>query len=384
MPYKRYQDILQKLLKNNSLRTLPNVVQQQTNITFNGKEYINFSSNDYLGLASDKDLHNEFFEQLNSDNLLTDYQLSASSSRLLTGNVQAYSQLEQTLEDMYGNPALIFNSGYHANIGILPALSTKHDLILSDKLNHASIVDGCNLSRAKTIRYKHLDYNQIERILKTTRNNYEQVFLVSESIFSMDGDVADLKHLTKLKKEYNLILYIDEAHGVGSQGQQGLGVSEQTQTLQDIDILIGTFGKAYASQGAFAICPSTIKQYLINTARSLIFTTGLPPITLSWINFIANKMPYFYKQRQHLQKLSEYTINAFAEMGFNIPSQSNIIPLVVHQNNKAEQMAEILQKQGFLLLPIRPPTVPENQARLRLSLTADMSFEQINKLIEVL
>lgn len=380
----RYNKILNKLNSKNQLRTLPNIGNKKgVQIVFNGKEYINFSSNDYLGIASDIDLQQEFFNKINTENLSSEYGLSSSSSRLLTGNTHGYSLIENKLEQLYKKPALVFNSGYHTNIGILPALSSKNDLILSDKLNHASLVDGIKLSLAKTIRYKHLDYKQIEKILKNTRQNYDKVFLVSESVFSMDGDTADLDKLCYLRNKYNLILYIDEAHAVGTYGKQGLGMCQATNTLEHIDILVGTFGKAIASQGAFAICNGTIKNYLVNSCRSLIFTTALPPITLAWINFILNKLPLFETKRMHLKNLSEYAIKEFEKIGFKIPSKSNIIPLIVGENKKAEQMAESLQQQGFLLLPIRPPTVPKNTARLRLSLTANITFEQLNSLINL-
>lgn len=380
----RYHKTLEKLASKNQLRNLPITDKQEgVNILFNNKEYLNFSSNDYLGLASDKYLQKTFFEYLNSQNSkFNSHLLSASSSRLLTGNSANYSLLEQTLENLYQRPTLIFNSGYHANIGILPALSTKNDLILSDKLNHASLVDGCRLSLAKTLRYRHLDYEQIEEILEKTRQNYEQVFLVSESVFSMDGDCADLEKLCYLKEKYSLILYIDEAHSLGTFGKKGLGVSEETDTLKQIDILVGTFGKAIASQGAFAVCNTTLKDYLINTCRSLIFTTGLPPIILSWINFVFTHLPEWEKLRIHLKKISEYARNQFTNIGFSIPSNSNIIPLITGKNELAEKMATFLQKKGFLVLPIRPPSVPENTARLRLSLTANMTFEQLDSLID--
>lgn len=379
----RYHITLEKLASKNQLRNLPIINKQEgVNILFNDKKYLNFSSNDYLGLASDSDLQKAFFEHLNSQNSPFNSNLfSSSSSRLLTGNTAIYSLLEQSITNLYQRQALIFNSGYHANIGILPALSTKNDLILSDKLNHASLVDGCRLSLAKTLRYKHLDYGQIEEILEKTRQNYEQVFLVSESVFSMDGDCADLEKLCYLRDKYSLILYIDEAHALGTFGKKGLGVNEETDTLKQIDILVGTFGKALASQGAFAVCSATIKDYLINTCRSFIFTTALPPIILSWINFVFAQLSELENLRSHLKKISEYARNQFTDMGFSIPSNSNIIPLIVGKNELAEKMAVFLQKKGFLVLPIRPPSVPENTARLRLSLTANMTMEQLDSLI---
>ena len=280
--------------------------------------------------------------------------------------------------------ALVFNSGYHVNIGILPALTTKNDLIIDDKLVHASIIDGVRLSEAKKIRYKHNDLDQLEEILKTERHLHENVFIVTESVFSMDGDLADINKLVEIKKKYDTFLYIDEAHAIGTYGKKGLGLAEELGLISEIDFIVGTFGKAVASQGAFVICSSLFKNYLINKMRSIIFTTALPPFSLIWTHFILQRITNMSKQRAHLMKLSEYFRSKISSIGFETNGSSNIVPLIVGENAKCIKLADYLQENGIFILPVRPPTVPDGTARLRFSLTSQMEYSEIDKIIDLL
>lgn len=358
---------------------------EQGFVDWNGKQFLNLSSNDYLGIGCNTDLHKEFFAQIDDASIIDQFGLTSASSRLLTGNAPAYTELEHKLSKLFNREsALIFNSGYHANIGILPALTGKKDLILSDKLNHASIIDGCKLSDAKIIRYKHNDLKHLESILHKQRSNYERVFIVSESIFSMDGNCADLKGLISLKKNYDCLLYIDEAHAFGTRGKKGLGKCEEDGIIAETDIIVGTFGKAAASQGAYAIVDDTIKQMLVNKMRSLIFTTALPPINLTWTSFIIDKIVEMNKERKHLSAISTFIHEKLAEKGFSNPSTSNIIPIIAGEDKKAIAMAEKAQEAGFLAFAIRPPTVPEGTSRLRLSLSANNKHEDLQRFIELI
>ncbi len=347
---------------------------------FNGKRMLNLSSNDYLGLASNISLKNEFMVMMQENpNWLS---FGSGSSRLLTGNTSIYDQTESALKNWYkSKSALFFNSGYHANLGILPALSEKKDLILSDKLCHASIIDGIRLSAADQVRYRHADYDHLESILKKRRHLHDQVFIVSESIFSMDGDAIDLTKLVEIKEKYDAILYIDEAHAVGALGTFGLGLCEVQQVTHKIDILIGTMGKAMASVGAFAIFNDTLKNILVNKARTLIFTTALPSINMAWSKFIIDRMPSFNIERNKLQRLVEQCNKKIQKLGFK-PSNSYIMPIVVGDNTTAVDLANHLQSKGFLIFPIRPPTVPKGTARLRLSLTANLLYEDIDNALQ--
>lgn len=344
------------------------------------KYHLNLSSNDYLGIGGDQALQQEFYEG-RAKSTLADFALAASSSRLLTGDTHLAHDLEKMLTTAYqSEAALLYNSGYHANIGILPALFGKNDLILSDKLNHASIHDGFRLSRAQCKRYNHADYEQLRTLLVKYRKQYEQVVIVSESVFSMDGDVADIAQLVELKKEFDTMLYIDEAHGVGLYGETGLGKVEETAQLANVDLLVGTFGKAWASVGAFVCCSEVIRKYLINHSRSLIFTTGLPPVTLNWNRFVFEKSLRMNAERQHLQGLSEKLRSALSSLDVGPENSSNIIPIPKGDDQKALIQATEMQKRGYLILPIRPPAVPEGTARFRLSLCADMQWQDLEEL----
>ncbi len=346
----------------------------------NGKYILNLSSNDYLGIGANQELQQEFYDG-RSQSTISDYELAASSSRLLTGDTQLAHDLEDKLAAAYqSEAALLYNSGYHANIGILPALFGKNDLILSDKLNHASIHDGFRLSRAQCKRYNHSDYKQLRALLTKYRKQYEQVVIVSESVFSMDGDVADIAQLADIKNEFNTMLYIDEAHGVGLYGDSGLGKVEATGQLANVDLLVGTFGKAWASVGAFVCCSDVIRKYLINRSRSLIFTTGLPPVTLNWNRFVFEKSLAMNTERLHLQSLSGKLRAALSRLGVAQENSSNIIPIPKGDDQKALLQATEMQKQGYLILPIRPPAVPEGTARFRLSLCANMQWQDLQKL----
>lgn len=382
----RYIKSLEDLKAKSQLRELRNISGRNgVYLDWKEKGYINMSSNDYLGLAFDKQLITEFYSQINDSNILDSYGPGGASSRLLTGNSSLYGIIEDKLAKIYNKEAaLFFNSGYHANIGILPALTSRNDLILSDKLNHASIIDGIRLCEAKYIRYRHNDYEHLEHLIQKHQSESDKIFIVTESVFSMDGDVADLKKLIELKKTYNCFIYLDEAHAVAARGKNGLGVCEELDIVDDIDFIVGTCGKAYASQGAFLVCSKVIKDYLVNTMRSLIFTTGLPPVTLAWINFVIDKLPSFNQRREHLKLLSVYLKKEIEYLGYFSESGSNIIPIVVCENSKSILLSECLQKHGFLVFPVRPPTVPEGTARLRISLSAGMTLEMLSEFVSVL
>jgi 8-amino-7-oxononanoate synthase len=338
----------------------------------NGERLLNLSSNDYLGLATDIDLKNEFHSQLIEHPEWQVY--SASSSRMLSGNNDSYNQVEMLLSQLYGRSALFFNSGYHANLAILPALTTKNDLIVSDKLVHASIIDGIKLSSATHIRYRHNDYKHLTDILSNNRHVYSRVFIVAESIYSMDGDVADLQHLIDVKKQFNAFIYLDEAHAVGVRGENGLGLAEEMNVKDQIDFLIGTMGKALSSVGAYVVCGENERQWLINKARPFIFSTALPPINMAWSWFVLSRCSTFNDKRKQLQYLSVQLKNSLQYIGFGSRSQSHIIPVLIGDNDKTVAMSNYLQTKGVLIMPIRPPTVPVGTSRLRMSLSAAMSW----------
>lgn len=377
----RYIKKLDIIKEAGNYRVLRNIEHNGFLIHADGREMLNLSSNDYLGLSSNPRLIDDFRAETNVMALA----YSAASSRLLSGNHQYYKMLEDDLADLYDKEsALVFNSGYHANIGILPALTGKRDLIVSDKLVHASIIDGLRLSEAQMLRYRHMDYEHLHSILTQHREEYENVFIVTESIFSMDGDVADLQQLCEIKKEFDCFLYVDEAHAIGVRGTNGLGCCEEQACTEDIDFIVGTFGKAFASMGAFVVCEELFREYLINTQRSLIFTTALPPVNVSWTRFVLNRMPEFYDLRVKLAGVSERLREVLVEKGFETRGNSHIVPMVCGSNENSVEMAELLQDNGFFALPVRYPTVPKNEARIRFSLNASIAMEDYECLFDFL
>lgn len=373
-----YKKLLEELNQSGNLRYLPLIEPQGKWIIRDGKRMLNLSSNDYLGLSRDTRLRKEFLTRAMEEYL----PLSSASSRLLTGNFPAYTELEELLASSYGKEsALVFNSGYHANVGILPALADKDTLILADKLVHASLIDGIRLSGAAYKRFRHQDYEQAEHILQNSAHTYKRIILVTESIFSMDGDIADLQRLVRIKKQYpNALLYVDEAHAIGVRGKRGLGIAEESGTLRDIDLLVGTFGKALASMGAFVVCSRLLHDVLVNRMRPLIFSTALPPLQVAWTSHIFRLLPRMEDRRTHLKKLSALVAQALQGQGGEV-SSSHIIPYIVHDSEACLRLADSLQRKGFYCLAIRPPTVPQGTSRLRLSLTADMEEVDIENFI---
>ncbi|WP_281615626.1 8-amino-7-oxononanoate synthase [Flammeovirga sp. SubArs3] len=375
---------LMLLQDNHQLRSLKTVDRLQNgHIDKNGKSLVSFISNDYLGIASDRELHEDFIQNYLPANF--HHGFSSASSRLLEGNASIFGLLEDKVAASYQKEACIFmNSGYHANLGVLSSLPQKGDLILSDKLNHASIVDGLKLSKAHFERYKHLDYHHLERLLEKNASLFRNIYIVSEALFSMDGDSADILKLVELKKKYNTQLIIDEAHSIGVYGENGLGLCEENNVINDIDVIIAPCGKALGGVGALVITSSLIKEYLVNHCRSFIFTTALPPINVAWLSFIWQQLPNYKTTRNKVFKLIDHFKSIMSEGNFELVSESYIQPFIVGENHKAIDLSNFLEEKGFYVAPIRYPTVPKNSARLRISITANHSIKEIDQLAEIL
>ena len=379
-----YAEQLDQLRQQGNFRQFRSNQQQGKTIEIQQQQMLNLSSNDYLGLASDLRLREQFFvETPNAQRLM-----SASSSRLLTGNFPAYEQLEATLTQLFhGRAALLFNSGYHMNIGILPALADAKTLILADKLVHASMIDGIRLSSAKYLRYRHNDLAHLQQLLTQYHadDNYERIIVVTESIFSMDGDETDLAALVALKQQFaKVMLYVDEAHAIGVRGQQGLGCAELYDVIDAIDFLVGTFGKAVASVGGYLICDPIIRDYLINRMRPLIFSTAQPPICMAWTQFMLNQIVHMQTQRQHLAALSLYMQQGIQAKGFTCPSTSQIVPVIIGDSTATVSKAQQLQTAGFYVMPVRPPTVPQGSSRLRICLNTQFETVDLTPLLDLL
>ena len=377
-----FKQQLEQLSAKNQYRSIPDLVHQGRYIMRENRKMLNMSSNDYLGLASNENLRQSFFQQY-GNNFPS---FTSSSSRLLTGNFPVYTDLEQFIAQRFQREsALLFNSGYHANLGILPALTTTKSLILADKLVHASMIDGIRLSQCEFFRYRHNDYEHLKSLLEKNAGKFDRTFIVTESVFSMDGDVADLNYLAQLKTQFpNTYLYVDEAHAIGVYGKNGLGIAEQANVIADIDLLVGTFGKALASMGAYVVCDQILKECLINQMRPLIFSTALPPFNVAWTHFIFERLPQLSKERTHLEQLSAFLRQEVEHRTQIMPSQTCIVPYILGKNDATLAKAKDLQEQGYYCLPIRPPTVPKDTSRIRLSLTADMTMDEVKQFVACL
>jgi len=377
-----FKQQLEQLSAQNQYRSIPDLVHQGRYIMRENCKMLNMSSNDYLGLASNENLRQSFLQQY-GDNFPS---FTSSSSRLLTGNFPVYTDLEQLIAQRFQRESvLLFNSGYHANLGILPALTTTKSLILADKLVHASMIDGIRLSQCEFFRYRHNDYEHLKSLLEKNAGKFDRTFIVTESVFSMDGDVADLNYLAQLKTQFpNTYLYVDEAHAIGVYGKNGLGIAEQANVIADIDLLVGTFGKALASMGAYVVCDQILKECLINQMRPLIFSTALPPFNVAWTHFIFERLPQLSKERTHLEQLSAFLRQEVEHRTQIMPSQTCIVPYILGENEATLAKAKALQEQGYYCLPIRPPTVPKGTSRIRLSLTADMTMDEVKQFVACL
>lgn len=382
--YQYYAEELAQIQEQNNYRFFKDIERDQNGYIKLGEApqppMLDLSSNDYLGLSFDQALLDEFRESYG----LPLHALGSASSRLLTGHFEEHAKLEQLLMESFGRAALVFNSGYHTNLGVLPAVADERSLIVSDELIHASMIDGIRLTKAQRQRFNHQDYDQLEQILIEAQDNaaIDRVFVVVESVYSMDGDVADLRTLVRLKAEYpKVMLYVDEAHGIGVFGERGLGVAEEQGIIDQIDFLVGAFGKAIASVGGYLICAPVIREYLINKMRPLIFSTNLPPTNAAWTFFTFKKMLSMQKERENLRQLSTDLRQAVLNKGLDCPGQSHIVPIIYGSNQLAIDKASAMQQAGFYALPIRYPTVPQGQARVRVSLHAALNWEQLEPLL---
>lgn len=367
------EDTLIKLEQEGNLRCIPDGSR--------GDGKVDLTSNDYLGLGTREDLRREFCEKFDIAALA----FSASASRLLAMNQASFASLEKFLSELYrGREVLLFNSGYHANTGLVSALSSKNTVILADKLVHASVIDGIRLGGARFERFRHNDTAHLDRLARKYAAEGYCPLIIVESVYSMDGDRADLDALAEVKRRYDgALLYVDEAHAVGVEGPQGLGLCMASDAFGDVDIIIGTLGKALASVGAYAVLKGRLKDYAVNKARSLIFSTALPPLNIEWSRFIIEKSLGMDCERRHLKLLGKKLSEALAGVGQSSP-ESHIQPFMVGNPQLAVELSASMLNEGFNVLPIRTPTVPPGTDRLRLSLSAALSADDIDRFGEAL
>ncbi len=368
---------LEELERKGRLRRLRTVEARRGPwVRVSGRWLLNLSSNDYLGFSAEPPEISALTE------ILERFGLGAGAARLLSGNHALYAELEEELARLYRRPALIFSSGYLANLGVLSGLCGRRDAIFSDKLVHASLIDGMRLSGAAFYRYPHLDLEALEGLLKKHRGKHRRAVILTESVFSMDGDFPDLSALSEFSARYEALLVVDEAHAVGVFGEKGLGLCEELGVLSRVDVLVGTFGKALGSYGAFVVAREEIRELLVNRARSFIFTTALPAVVVAGALAGLKRAVAAGDRRERVRGLSRFLREALRLPSQGLSSEVPIVPVILGEDRKALSVSERLYEAGFLAPAIRPPTVPEGTARLRLSLSTTMKEQDLLRLAE--
>ena len=350
---------LKKIKKNNIYRKLNDSSVKGSHITINGKRLLNLCSNDYLGIPITK---------IQSSQL-------QSSSRLVSGNDDSYKKLEKVLAKHKSQQnSLTYPTGYMANLGVISAIANKGDLIISDELNHASIIESCKLSDAKITVYKHNDMDDLQTKLK---QKGVKKFVITEGIFSMDGDMSKLKQITEISEKKNAITIVDDAHGDFVIGKDGKGTPNHLNVTKKIDLYISSLSKGLGSFGGYVASQNNVIDLCINKSKSFIYTSALPSFLIKHTleRFESNRE----KQKKKLEKNIKQLSDGLKEIGFEINSSTHIIPIIIGKEKSAMNIGEFLKSNGVYAQPIRYPTVPKNQARLRISVTAWLSKTEITE-----
>jgi 8-amino-7-oxononanoate synthase len=362
----------------NQLRQLrPIEPEGPVHVRINGRLLLNFCSNDYLGLSK----HPLVLQR--SIEFLKIYGAGATASRLICGNYVCIEQAEKKLSALKGvESALILASGFQANLTILPALADPNAVILSDQLNHNSLILGSRLARSKVAVYRHNDMSHLEQLLSNYRLDQGiRPVIVSESVFSMDGDTCDMDTLESLSEKYDALLVIDDAHATGVMGKKGMGLACGRKAA----LVIGTFGKAAGSYGAYLCSSEKIRDYMINCCAGIIYSTALPPPVIGAIDAALDLIPAMDKERESLRQNADYLRRALNDLGYDTgTSSTQIIPVIIGKEEDALSLSRWLENQGILITAIRPPTVPEGLSRIRVSLSARHTRTHVDQLIDAM
>ncbi len=369
---------LDQRIKNRRLRRLRDVTPLNSpEIKASGRTMINFCSNDYLGLARHPRLQERAIE------FIRQYGAGATASRLICGNYDFYRKIETKLARLKKTPAaLVLATGFQANISAIPALADQNSLIFSDALNHNSLIQACRLARCRVKVYRHNDLTHLSQLLEQPLDNHvSRIFIVTESVFSMDGDVADLAGIVHLAKQYNAFLIVDDAHATGVFGSKGMGLS----CGHDIDLVIGTFGKAGGAFGAYFACAENLKHYMVNFCAGLIYSTALPPAVMGAVDGALEIIPEMDEERRLLQKNAQYLRQCLHDQGWETGnSATQIVPVLIGKAQDALDLSGFLEENGILITAIRPPTVPEGASRIRISLSVSHARHHIDRLVELM
>lgn len=369
------QTELQKLRDAGLYRQLRRVDGEQgPTLVLDGREVINFSSNNYLGIANHPALCAAAKQAIDR------YGCGSGASRLISGNMTLHEELEAKLAQFKNTEAaLVFSSGFQVNSGILSTLTGEGDVILSDSLNHASLIDGCRLSRAKTLVYGHCDLDQLEAALKQAAPAKRKL-IVTESIFSMDGDEAPLVRIVELAEKYGAAVMVDEAHGTGIYGASGAGVVAKLGLGARVLVQMGTLGKALGGFGAYVAGSKELRELLINRCRSFIFTTALPPAVMAMAIAALDLVQREPERRERLRENVQALKSGLRRLNFSLPdNDSPILPLIIGDASRCMEFSAALLDRGVFAQGIRPPTVPEGTSRLRITAMATHTDEQISR-----
>ncbi|MCJ8306982.1 MAG: pyridoxal phosphate-dependent aminotransferase family protein [Nitrosopumilus sp.] len=354
---------IREIRKNNLYRKLQYGKTQGSHITINGKKLLNLCSNDYLGIPT---------------STIQIKQLQ-SSSRLVSGNDESYKKLEKSLAKHKSQQnSLIFPTGYMANLGVISSVAQKGDVILSDELNHASIIEACKLSDAKVTIYKHNDMDDLQKKLKVKGKNK---FIITEGIFSMDGDFSSLKQITEIAEKSKAITIVDDAHGDFVVGSDGKGTPNYFRVSKKIDVYISSLSKGLGSFGGYVASQNNVIDLCINKSKSFIYTSALPSFLINYTTkrFESNRERQKIKLEKNIKQLS----TGLKQIGFKINSKTHIIPIIIGNEKTAMDFGKFLKDNGVFAQPIRYPTVPKNQARLRISVTAWLTANDIESALNV-
>jgi len=359
-----FQEDLAALARDGLLRSLRPLPATGGKFVVDGRAFLNFSSTDHLNLANDERLRSA------ARRAIDEYGCGATASRLMSGHLDLHERLEARLARMTGQEAaLVFGSGFLTNLGVITALAGRGDAIFEDRLNHASLIDGARLSGARLYRYQHNDVDHLERLLGAHEHHGRRL-IVSDSVFSMDGDAARLRDLEEAARRHGCLLAIDEAHAIGVFGKWGGGVCRETGREIRPDAVVGTMSKALGGYGGFAACSARLRDCLVNRARSFIYSTGLPPACVASALAAAEIVEREPELGGRLLERATWFRERLAEAGFDVgASRSQIVPVMIGDNERTLRFSEALQNEGVLAVAVRPPTVPAGRARLRLSVT---------------
>lgn len=345
----------------------------------NGQPYLLFSSNNYLGLATDPRLKHKAIEAVEQ------FGVGSGGARLTTGNTVIHEQLEKEIASFKGTEAsLVFSSGYLTNIGVIAGLMSEGDVIFSDALNHASIIDGCRLSKAKTIVYQHADMADLEEKLKQYPNANKKL-IVTDGIFSMDGDIAPLPQIVQLAKTYDAYVMVDDAHATGVIGKNGGGTAAYFGLQADVHITVGTLSKAVGAEGGFVATSQLLVEYLRNKARTFIFQTSLSPAVIQAAREGIRLIQKENERQQQLERNGQFLRSGLKKAGFTLADSSTpIIAIIIGAAEKAVAFSEHVKKKGMFIPAIRPPTVQEGSSRLRMTVMATHTSEQLQYALETI